>query len=127
VRLSTKLSKKHYFPKIRCAASVASDLPNPGDMLPVDIAGWPVLLLRNDEGELKAFHNICRHRAMALVTEPCNKKAIVCPWHAWRYGLDGSLLRTPRVGGDATHSQDGLNRDTLGLMPIRLARWHDMT
>jgi len=121
-----EIEQRALFPKIWCAAGVASDLPNPGDMRPSNIAGWPVLLLRDDAGELKAFHNICRHRAMALVTEPCNQKAIMCPWHAWRYGLDGSLLRTPRVGGDANHTQQGLNLDTLGLVPIRLARWHDM-
>ena len=121
-----EIEQRALFPKIWCAAGVASDLPNPGDMRPSNIAGWPVLLLRDDAGELKAFHNICRHRAMALVTEPCNQKAIVCPWHAWRYGLNGSLLRTPRVGGDANHTQQGLNLDTLGLVPIRLARWHDM-
>jgi len=114
------------FPKPWCAAGVASDLPHPGDMRPVDIAGWPVLLLRDAAGELKAFHNICRHRAMALVTEPCNQKAIVCPWHAWRYGLDGALARTPRIGGDGTHTQKGLNLDKLGLVPIRLACWNDM-
>lgn len=43
-----EIEQRTLFPKIWCAAGVASDLPNPGDMLPVDIAGWPVLLLRND-------------------------------------------------------------------------------
>ena len=114
------------FPKVWCAAAVASELPHAGDMLPVDIAGWPVLLLRNETGELKAFHNICRHRAMALVTEPCNQQTIVCPWHAWCYGLDGALTRTPRIGGDRIHTQEGLSPDKLGLVPIRLACWNDL-
>lgn len=120
-----ELEQSALFPRLWCAVGVASDLPHPGDMLPVDIGGWPVLLLRDEAGALKAFHNICRHRAMALITKPCHQKAIVCPWHAWRYGLDGSLLRTPRIGGDTTHTQQGLNRDTLGLVPIRLGCWND--
>ena len=120
------LEQRELFPKIWCAAGVASDLPARGDMLPVEIAGWPVLLLRDHAGELKAFHNVCRHRAMRLVIEPCNQNAIVCPWHAWRYDLNGALQRTPRVGGDTIHTQSGLNIGDLGLMPVALACWNDM-
>lgn len=120
------IEQRELFPKVWCVAGVASDLPDKGDMRPVDIAGWPVLLLRDDAGDLKAFYNVCRHRAMRLVTEPCNQPAIVCPWHAWRYRLDGALLRTPRIGGDSTHSQAGLETTKLGLVPVALRCWHDM-
>ena len=120
------LEQRELFPKLWCAAAVASDLPKPGDMIPVEIAGWPVLLLRDEMGILKAFHNVCRHRAMRLVTERCNRSAIVCPWHAWRYDLQGALHRTPRVGGDNKHTQTGLEKGQLGLVPISLACWHDM-
>lgn len=120
------VEQRELFPKAWCVAGIVSDLPNIGDMTPVEIAGWPVLLLRDGNGDLKGFHNVCRHRAMRLLTEPCNQKVIVCTWHAWCYGLEGDLVRTPRVGGDNKHTQSGLDVETLGLVPVALACWNDM-
>ena len=99
---------------------------NPGDVVPVDLAGWPLVLVRGADMEVGAFHNLCRHRAMRLVNEPRNVgRALACPWHAWRYGLDGALLATPRVGGEKEHTVAGLDREELGLVAVRCARWLD--
>jgi choline monooxygenase len=73
---------------------VASDLPNPGDLLPYDFGGLPLLLLLRDErGDIRAFHNVCSHRGVHLVAEPRNTRgSITCPYHAWTYErLDGHL------------------------------------
>ena len=119
--------RNRLFPRLWCAVGVASEIAHSGDAVPVDLAGWPVVLVRDHSGEVRAFHNICRHRGMSLLQEKVNGlEAFSCPWHAWRYGLNGHLLNTPRVGGETTHTQDGLDSSDLGLLPIRVAQWQDM-
>jgi choline monooxygenase len=120
------LEQTTLFPKSWCAVSVASAVPEPGDVLPVDLAGWPILLVRNRDGELKAFHNICRHRAMRLVSEPCQKARLLrCPWHSWSYDLNGALLATPEVGGADVHEAEGFEAAELGLRPIPVGEFLD--
>src|SRR5579859_3142695 len=88
------------FPRGWAAIAVGARIPSTGDMLPVDLAGWPLLLVRQADGGIMAFHNMCRHRALLLVPEPCaGERSIRCPWHAWRYALDGALQATPEIGG----------------------------
>ena len=78
-------------------AAHSAELP-PGSALPFDALGAPIVLTRAAEGRVRAFYNVCRHRGMALVAaggceparaKPC--KALVCPYHAWTYELDGTL------------------------------------
>src|SRR5918911_3011024 len=70
----------------------ASGLANPGDYLTYDLAGQPVVVLRDREGALRAFSNVCLHRMSTLLEGSGNRRTIVCPYHAWTYGLDGRLL-----------------------------------
>ena len=68
------------------------ELSEPGDYLACDIAGWPLVVVVDDEGGLRAHHNVCRHRAGPLVHEGCGRVAgLVCRYHGWSYGLDGRL------------------------------------
>ena len=68
--------------------------------LPTSFMGLPLVLVRDGEGSLRVFHNVCRHRGYRLVAEPCAVKAALrCPYHSWAYGTDGTLIRTPHVGG----------------------------
>ena len=121
------LEQAALFPAQWCAIGYASDLPEPGDIVPVDLAGSPVILVRGQDANIAAFHNVCRHRGMKLIDAPCRRlDSMVCPWHAWRYALDGTLLNTPRIGGEDSHTQDGFDRSALGLVPIRVARWQDL-
>jgi phenylpropionate dioxygenase-like ring-hydroxylating dioxygenase large terminal subunit len=73
-----------------------SDLAKPGDYHTLDYLGESVVVVRGDDGEVRAFSNVCRHRAMRLVEGPagCAKK-LVCPYHAWTYALDGRLTGVP--------------------------------
>jgi choline monooxygenase len=120
------LEQRTLFPRSWCAVSVASALPEPGDILPVELAGWPILLVRNRDGKLNAFYNICRHRAMRVVAEPCQKaKLLRCPWHSWSYDLDGALLATPEVGGPGVHGAEGFDAAELGLKPIPVGQFLD--
>ncbi len=105
----------------------ASDIPQPGDAMPVDLMGLPLLTLRDHDDMVRVFHNVCRHRGMKLVSEPTKLKAlIVCPYHAWTYKLDGALRGTPHIGGTGCHMQDGFERADHGLVTVRAAVWFNV-
>ena len=105
----------------------ACTIPAPGDARPVDFLGQPMLMVRDAGGQVRVFHNVCSHRGNQLVREPCRFAArIRCPYHAWTYGLDGTLLGTPHVGGPGRHENERFDRRAHGLKSIRSAVWLDM-
>ncbi|MDJ0626774.1 MAG: ring-hydroxylating oxygenase subunit alpha [Rhodobacter sp.] len=69
----------------------------PGAYVTVDIADRPVAVVRDREGALRAFYNVCKHRAHALLRGNGQTTRIMCPYHAWVYGLDGRLVRAPHT------------------------------
>lgn len=91
--------------------ALEQETSRPGDVIRVEVGGQDLLIARAEGGELNAFHNVCRHRGSKLVLENGNLSAFACPYHGWRYDLDGSLLATPRFPADA------LDFDSLGLLP----------
>lgn len=98
----------------------AHDVPEQGDVWPVDLMGQPLLMVRNKRGEVAVYHNVCRHRGMILVTEPGNSGAVIrCPYHSWTYGLDGGLRATPHVGGAGVAEHPCVTKPELGLVPVR--------
>ena len=121
------LEKERLFPASWVFAGFVHEVAGPGDVMPVSVAGRPVLLVRDAGGRLRAFHNVCRHRCLKLVDEPRNVgRAIRCPYHSWTYGLDGSLRITPYFGGrDPRAAPHGFDRGVHGLAPVRAAVWHD--
>jgi glycine betaine catabolism A len=101
-----------------CAAR-ADALSRPREFAVVDVAGESVIILRDEQGELRAFFNVCRHRGSRLCDGGGRlPRAIRCPYHAWSYGLDGRLLGTPNVAPD-----EQLPREQLGLVPVALELW----
>src|SRR5436190_22236518 len=81
------------------AVARAEELAAPGDWRVVRIGTQSIVVLRTDQGELRAFHNTCRHRGSVLCTEEMGnfaRRRIVCPYHAWTYDLQGALIATPR-------------------------------
>lgn len=72
-------------------------LRNPGDYLAVSVAGHPIAVVRDREGKLRAFYNVCKHRAHHLLEGAGNTTRIMCPYHAWTYKLDGQLVRAPHT------------------------------
>lgn len=122
-----KEEQERLFPATWSAIGLASDIPDPGDVRPLDLAGAPLVAARQKDGSVAVFYNICRHRGMPLVSEPRKKLArFVCPWHAWCYAIDGPLERTPRVGGDGANSAEGIETETLGLKQVRTKVWRDL-
>ena len=78
------------------AITHGKNAPEPGSVMPVDFLGMPLLVVRNKQGEIKVFENVCRHRGMRLVDAPGKLKGpITCPYHAWAYDLDGALESHP--------------------------------
>ena len=73
-----------------------NQLANPGDYYTISVQGQSIVVLRDREGVLQAFYNVCRHRGHELVEGQGNKKTLVCPYHAWSYQLDGKLFAARR-------------------------------
>ena len=97
-----------------------------GDVQPIFIAGKPILLIKNENEEIKAFHNVCSHRCLKLVNEKKNiGKLIRCPYHAWSYDLQGNLKAAPHIGGTNNHKPKGFNFKEHVLNPIRIHIWND--
>ncbi|MDQ2095603.1 aromatic ring-hydroxylating oxygenase subunit alpha [Rhodalgimonas zhirmunskyi] len=107
--------------------AVAAQVPEPGDALPIDFLGAPLLLLRDRAGKVRVFHNVCRHRGMILVSEPRRiEGAIRCPYHSWCYSTEGKLVATPHVGGPGMNRHDDMPRSELGLVEVPSAIWRDV-
>ena len=93
------------------------EVAEPGSFAATRAGHVPVVLVRDEEGTLRAFLNVCRHRG-SLVCEGSGARATLqCPYHAWTYGLDGRLLAAPRA------EREGLVTDGLGLVPLSLDTW----
>ncbi len=107
--------------------AVGADVPEPGDAKPVEFLGMPLLLIRDKDGDVRVFQNICRHRGMILVEEPRKiEGAIRCPYHSWCYSTKGNLVSTPHVGGPGHNTHDAIKRDELGLNEVRSHIWRDV-
>ena len=96
-----------------------SDIPNAGDWRTIDLLGESIVVVRGEDGVVRAFANVCRHRAMRIVDgeKGCAKK-LVCPYHAWVYELDGRLSGVPMRG-----HYPALDMATTGLFPVDVDHW----
>ena len=94
------------------------EFENPGDYHALRIAGEPVLICRGNDGKLNAFHNVCRHRGVEVVTGQGNRKNFKCPYHAWVYDLDGTLLGAPH-----TKEVEEFDFGNCGLLTVNVDCW----
>jgi choline monooxygenase len=94
-------------------------LKTPGQFVTRELAGEPIVVVRGSDEQLRAFYNVCRHHAAAVVTEPQGTASIFrCPYHGWSYGLDGSLKGAPEFEGVCN-----FDRKQNGLVPVRVGVW----
>ena len=107
------------------AVGFASDIPKFGDVVPVSVAGWELVLVRGRDGVIQCFHNVCRHRGMKVVGQACNSRTLSCPYHRWTYGLDGKLIGTPAIAGVNRNEAPEFEKELLGLVPVRSGQWFD--
>ncbi|MGH8702696.1 MAG: aromatic ring-hydroxylating oxygenase subunit alpha, partial [Burkholderiales bacterium] len=101
---------------------MSCQLREPGDYLTDDFTGIPILVVRGEDGRVRAFHNVCRHRG-ARVAEGCGKrpKSFVCPYHGWSYDLQGMLRGIPDQ-----RNFPGVERERHGLVPLPAAERHGL-
>lgn len=94
-----------------------NDIPAPGDYHTLDIMGERLVVLRDRDGTLRGFHNVCRHRAARLLDGPKGhcRHAITCPYHAWGYAFDGRLVSVP-----FREQFPDLEPERTGLVPVEL-------
>lgn len=94
----------------------------PGSFLTADIAGEPVLVVRDEAGTLRAFHNVCRHKAAQVINEPEGKVSkLRCRYHGWTYDLAGKLRGTPEFDG-----VEDFPKDREGLVPMAVDTWSSL-
>jgi choline monooxygenase len=99
-------------------AGHSGELAEPGSYLTLQVGDVPLVVIRDREGTLRAFVNVCRHRGAEVVTGRGSCTTLQCHYHAWTYGLDGKLRAAPRSEADP-----GFDRDKLGLKPAQVDSW----
>ena len=89
-------------------AGRADEIPHPYDYMSFDICDQPLILIRGEDGGIRALSNLCRHRMMRLVTGSGNAKSFTCPYHAWCYHHDGHLISAPHMDKTACFEKKDL-------------------
>jgi choline monooxygenase len=124
------LERQRVFVRSWVAVAVCDDLAEPGQVVTASVAGMPIVVTRDRGGELRAFHNVCRHRGTQLVAQDTQLRRFRCPYHSWTYALDGRLLGAPLFAGsgipveqqalfDTGHTD--FDPDRYSLLPVRVA------
>lgn len=114
-----RLEQEYLWPNIWQIACRAEEIPNPGDVINYDIADDSVMVLRNAEGELRAYFNACPHRGRRLISQGACVKQIQCRFHGWRWNLEGQ-----NVFVLDRHDWDGALRDEdIQLRKVHVAEW----
>ena len=106
------------FRKSWLVATREDEIPNPGDYVRIDIVDEPLMLVRGDDGTVRALSASCRHRGSELLAGRGNCKKISCPYHAWTYALDGRLLAAPSM-----NDAEGFDKADYQLPSIRCESW----
>ena len=96
-------------------------IADPESFFTVDVIGEPVVVVRDKQGTLRAFSNVCRHRAGPIAQGSGCKNVFRCGYHGWTYTLDGRLIGTPDVEG-----VEFFDRSTMGMFPLRLETWEQL-
>lgn len=95
-------------------------IPEPGDYFTVDLAGEPLVAVRRQDGEISVMSSVCQHRAAVIVEGRGNcGNSLLCPYHAWNYGLDGKLRGAPQMARTTA-----FDKDAISLPRLRVECWH---
>jgi len=97
---------------------VRRTIADPESYFTFDLAGEPIVVVRDAAGMLRAFSNVCRHRAGPIAKGAGCRKVLNCAYHGWTYTLDGRLIGTPEVDG-----VEFFDRSTMGMVPLRCETW----
>jgi choline monooxygenase len=94
------------------------DVPEAGSFFATTVGDLPVVVARDQEDEIRAFLNVCRHRGSLVCEGSGRRTTLQCPYHAWTYGLDGRLITAPRG-----NQEGGVDKESLGLIQLQLDAW----
>ena len=114
-----RLEQERIFRRSWQYAGRLDETAQPGSFTATRAGDVPVVLVRDEEGTLRAFLNVCRHRGSLVCDGSGVRKTLQCPYHAWTYGLDGRLVNAPRLEREG----DMADTDELGLVQLRLETW----
>ena len=117
------MEQEHIFSKMWVYVCRADAIPEVGSYRVVTLAGENIIIVRNKDGILRAFLNVCRHRGARLCNQQEGhlKGSIQCKYHAWTYGLDGQLIGAPNLLREAE-----FDRSSFGLLPVALRVWEGL-
>src|SRR6266568_5366199 len=114
-----ELEKQTIFSRSWQFAARIDQLNNSGDYVTGEVAGEPIVVVRGGDNSLRAFFNVCRHHAAAVMTErQGHANQMRCPYHGWTYSLEGELKGTPDFSGVCD-----FDRANNGLVPIEIGTW----
>ncbi|QYJ14794.1 Carnitine monooxygenase oxygenase subunit [Rubrobacter xylanophilus DSM 9941] len=130
------IEKERVFAKSWIPVGFVSQVRETGHTIVTEVAGRSIIVTRDKSGKLRAFHNVCRHRAARLLDEGCHvvrNNRIRCPYHSWTYDLEGKCLGTPLFEGSDIPEEGriafdmsgvkGFDRADYGLLPVRVDSW----
>jgi choline monooxygenase len=112
------LERERVFGRSWQAVARLDQVARPGDYVAGCLADLPYVVLRDESGTLRAFHNVCRHHAAQVCEGSGTVTELTCPYHGWTYRLDGRLTRAPHLGRN-----DVFDRDRFSLKPAAVAAW----
>ena len=121
---------EHCFKEGWISIGTAQQVPEPHDILAVDVASEPLLITRDRQGAIHVLYNICRHRGLKLVegakVEKCRSGILSCPYHKWGYRLDGNLMAAPYWNGTEGSVPSEEMKENMSLLRVRSAVWSDI-
>jgi phenylpropionate dioxygenase-like ring-hydroxylating dioxygenase large terminal subunit len=112
------LERERVFRRTWQYAGRSDQVAEPGRFFTTDAGGVPVVVVRDRDGVLRAFLNVCRHRGSLVCEGEGHRETLQCPYHAWTYDLDGALRSAPRAD-----REPGFDRGALGLVQILIDSW----
>ena len=126
------LERERVFASGWVAVGTTSDVARPGDVLVAEVAGRSVIVVQGQDGALRGFYNVCRHRGTRLLEAGTThvRRSIRCPYHSWAYDLEGRCMGTPLFDGSdipddqqAIFATEAVDRASLGLLPVAVERF----
>jgi phenylpropionate dioxygenase-like ring-hydroxylating dioxygenase large terminal subunit len=115
--------RAHVFAGAWALVATAEELEASGSYVTASAGGIPLAVVRGEDGQLRAFHNVCRHRGITLLEGAgAVGRHMTCPYHQWSYATTGALARVPQEDDQF----GAVDRGALGLAPAQVAAWGGM-
>jgi choline monooxygenase len=118
-----RAERDRVFSRSWALVGVVEDVAEVGSYITASVGDVPIVVLRDGDGKLRAFHNLCRHRGITLLEGAgIVGRHITCPYHQWSFGLEGDLVRVPQ----GAEQFPTLDLSSWGLLPAAVSDWHGM-